>query len=463
MRLCRGFFRNVRGPGLAIGVLGLAAAAFAADAGSRPAGPVTLRPTSADYANALQSPDGRVNVEAMAARLKELAVGTYYWLVEPAKNWDDLKLFLPKAAQAGLQVWVYLVPPSESEPQPGTGPKYPQPFLLDYVRWAQEIAKLSLQHTNLTGWVIDDFDGNLKFFTPDYVRQMQKRAKGINPRLAFLPLTYFGTIKPFVNDYREVIDGLVVAYPQDRIEIEKAWAMLNDADEVLLPELNFPGGTPSGPGDFIMAAQMAKVLPTTQHLIRFRYNANPGWNRPPPGGYHLKQLLMNGAVVWEEDVAATKPGWQEAEVDVASQVHDETTVTVAFRLLEKKGVGNYGAHWRLSDLRCDGFQLSSGLDYPEAWQVSRQGAFTTEFGAQPRRGGRRFHIPFVVMTAAQPVEFRGRHGLPGAPENIAQWLRMCLEAQRAGKCDAVVTYCLDKSPGSRAFDLCLDLFQSFKP
>ena len=66
------------------------------------------------------------------------------------------------------------------------------------------------------------------------------------------------------------------------------------------------------------------------------------------------------------------------------------------------------------------------------------------------------------MTAVQPVEFRGRHGLPGAPENIAQWLRMCLEAQRAGKCDAVVTYCLDKSPGSRAFDLCLDLFQSFK-
>ena len=96
-----------------------------------------------------------------------------------------------------------------------------------------------------------------------------------------------------------------------------------------------------------MAAQIAKVLPATRHLIRFRYNANPGWNSPPPGGYHLKQLLMNGAVVWEEDVAATKPGWQEAEVDVTSQVRDETTVTVAFRLLEKKGVGNYGAHWRL--------------------------------------------------------------------------------------------------------------------
>ena len=161
MRLSRGFFRSVCAPGLAIGVLGLAAVAFGAYAGSRAAGSVTLRLTSADYANSIQRTDGRVNVEAMAARLKELGVGTYYWLVEPAKNWEDLKLFLPKAAQAGLQVWVYLVPPSESEPQPGAGPKYPQPFLLDYVRWAEEIAKLSLQHTNLTGWVIDDFDGNL--------------------------------------------------------------------------------------------------------------------------------------------------------------------------------------------------------------------------------------------------------------------------------------------------------------
>ena len=66
------------------------------------------------------------------------------------------------------------------------------------------------------------------------------------------------------------------------------------------------------------------------------------------------------------------------------------------------------------------------------------------------------------MTAAQPVEFKGRHGLPGTPEDIAQWLRMCLEAQRDGKCDAVVTYCLDKSSGSCAFDLCRDLFRSFK-
>ena len=88
--------------------------------------------------------------DALLARLKELHVTTYYWLVWHARtDWDDLKLFLPKAAQANIQVWVYLVPPTESAPK--YGDLYSEPFRLDYGRWAEEIARLSLQHTNLTG------------------------------------------------------------------------------------------------------------------------------------------------------------------------------------------------------------------------------------------------------------------------------------------------------------------------
>lgn len=41
--------------------------------------------------------------EALLARLKELHVTTYYWLVWHARtDWDDLKLFLPKAAEANI-------------------------------------------------------------------------------------------------------------------------------------------------------------------------------------------------------------------------------------------------------------------------------------------------------------------------------------------------------------------------
>jgi len=76
---------------------------------------------------------------------------------------------------------------------------------------------LSLEHTNLTSRVIDDFYANHKLFTPAYVREMQARAKKVNPGLVFMPLMYYREITAqFAEDYRRVIDGVVVAYPHDR-------------------------------------------------------------------------------------------------------------------------------------------------------------------------------------------------------------------------------------------------------
>src|SRR5262245_6829324 len=66
-------------------------------------------PHLADYDAELRQPDGRVDTEALAQRLKELGVSKYYWLIWHSTNdWEDLKLFLPKAALAHLEVWAYL-------------------------------------------------------------------------------------------------------------------------------------------------------------------------------------------------------------------------------------------------------------------------------------------------------------------------------------------------------------------
>ena len=127
-----------------------------------------LRKHLADYDSEIRLANGRVDTDATLKRLKELGVTTYYWLLaHAATDWDDLKIFLPKASQAGIEVWVYLLPPSESPPILGN--QYSEPYRLDYPRWAEEIARLSLQHPNLTAWVIDDF--------------------GLNPRSSHLPIS----------------------------------------------------------------------------------------------------------------------------------------------------------------------------------------------------------------------------------------------------------------------------------
>ena len=426
--------------------------------GKVPARPAHAPFHFADYDSEPRLANGHVDCDTLLARLKELHVTTYYWLVwHAATDWDDLKLFLPKAAQANLQVWVYLVPPTESPPQEGN--LYSEPFRLDYGRWAEEIARLSLQHTNLTGWVIDDFYANHAFFTPAAVRDFQRRAKSINPRLVFLPLMYYGEIRrPFVEDYREVIDGVVVAYPQDREDVDQAWAILNDAATVISGELSYPWSSPSQAGDFIRASQSAAVLPGALPRLRFRERDD---FTGKTAGYHFKQLLINGAVAWEEDVAGGSNAWRQVTIDVTAAARGRTNLTVAFCLLDKKGVSNFGVRWQVKDLQVDGLKLAAGLDQPGQWQVSQRGAFEAGFGAQLKPPAHRFQVPFIAMTAGDPSEFRMRHGDPASPERITEWLRFCLEAWREGKCDGVVTYCLDKQPRSRTFDLVRDLFGQY--
>ncbi len=413
----------------------------------------------ADYDAEPRRADGRVDADALALRLKELGATTYYWLVwHAASDWEDLKLFLPRAQEANINVWAYLVPPSESPPHYGT--QYSEPFRLEYPRWAEEIARLSLRHTNLTAWVIDDFYANHEFFTPAYLREMQGRAKSLNPRLAFLPLMYFNEITAeFVNHYREVIDGVVVAYPQDADEIAYARAILNGQTVSMPGQLGCPWNTPTQPGDFAMAEITARVLSKRDCRIRFREQDD---FTGETSGYHFKQLLLDGALVWEEDVAGGRSGWQDVNLDVTEQTHGKTNTTIALRLFDKKGVSNFGVRWRVRDLQAEGLQPVASLSEPRQWEVSHRGPLEAGFGKSPSGSGPRFHIPFIVMTAANPSEFRQRHGEPASPERIAEWLRMCLQSYAKGDCDGVVTYCIEKQPGSHTFPLAQGLFREFR-
>jgi hypothetical protein len=270
---------------------------------------------------------------------------------------------------------------------------------------------------------------------------------------------YFSEItRQFTDGYGGVIDGVVVAYPQDREEIDAAWAVLNDAAAAVQGELSCAWETPSRAGDFVSATVSARVQSAGRCVLRFREQDD---FTGPTSGYHFKQLLVDDAVVWDEDVAGDKTGWQEREVEVTQQVAGKTAVTVSFRLFDKQGVSNFGVRCRFRDLRAEGLQPAATLAEPSKWRVQRQGVLEAGFGEALNQGAGRFHIPFIVMTAGQASEFRLRHGDPASPERIVEWLRLCLIARREGKCDAVVTYCLDKDPQSLTFPRVQALFKEF--
>jgi len=224
----------------ASGVIGCCILAFALGApetasaqAAKPAAPdraAAIRGCTGTYSGAPRGNDGRVEVRRLVEQLKDLHADTYSWLIWPADtDWDDLQTFLPLAREAGVRVWVTLVPPSESPPRTK---RFSEPFRLDYERWAVEIARLSVAHANLVAWSIDDFTHNLAFFTPEKVRGIVAGARSINPGLAFVPCSYFpGVTARFSAGYAGSIDGILFPY---RHESNKA--NLTDAT-LLKPEL----------------------------------------------------------------------------------------------------------------------------------------------------------------------------------------------------------------------------------
>ena len=92
----------------------------------------------AAYDAELRLANGRVDIDGTLGRLRELGATTYYWFIgAAATDWDDLQLFLPKAADAGIEVWAYILPPRESPPSP-FGSTFSEPYRLEFPRWGRK-------------------------------------------------------------------------------------------------------------------------------------------------------------------------------------------------------------------------------------------------------------------------------------------------------------------------------------
>lgn len=155
-----------------------------------------------------------IDTQATIAELTKLHVNTYLFLVwHSPTDWQDLKgQFLAAAKQAGINVWVYIVPPSECS-QTGWCSR---PFGLDYKAWGGNIAKLSTQFSNLKAWAIDDFTAaeNAKTFTSQYMKQIKQAVSATNPKLQLYTTAYYATATTdtFYEEYAPYINGIIFPY-----------------------------------------------------------------------------------------------------------------------------------------------------------------------------------------------------------------------------------------------------------
>lgn len=421
-------------------------------------------PYIGDYDAELRLPSNRkhVDCELMVQRLQELGANTYMWLMWHSPNdWDDLHDFLPLAQEADITVWAYLVPHSESGQQGQHKWPYSEPFKLDYVRWAREIALLSLQYDNLVGYVIDDFWGNFdrpERFTPEYTREMVEAGKAVNPDIKFYPLMYYRQFGlDFVEKLAPIIDGTVAAYPKDRAEIERALTFLND--EYILPAratVVFPPAVPSHVGDHGFLTQTAKVQNAGQASIGFHYRDT---YNGPTHGYHVMQLRVDGEVVWEEDAGGRDDA--EATVNLSEAVAGKDEIKLAFGVFDKKGVGHYALRAQFSDLRVKGIQMADAdLSNADTWQQEIVGRFDFEF-SPICTGEDKFSLPLIVMPSGSRGEYQHRWGEEATAELISTKVRMILELVAEGKVQGCVTYCLNKQAGSEDFDAVAAVIKEF--
>jgi hypothetical protein len=171
----------------------------------------SLTPLLGDYVHVgVKTAHGRTDIPRLLAVLEKMNARDYMHLVWGEDNypssWEDFQLMCPEFQKAGRRLWLYLTPPSEPPP--------PEPFGHDYVRWAVECAKLAEQYPVVAGICIDDFNGNVKKFTPAYCKEMMDAAHKISPNLALLVVCYFGYYEKTIGPHVETgaIDGVVFPY-----------------------------------------------------------------------------------------------------------------------------------------------------------------------------------------------------------------------------------------------------------
>lgn len=422
---------------LCLAVLGV----FPATAQPQAGGP--HKPILGDFAAELRRPDGHIDVRANIDALKAIRANTYFYLIwHKETDWDDLPEFAAAAEREGIDVWVYLIPWSET-PAVKKSWGYSEPYRLDYVRWAEEVAKLSLKHRNIVGYVIDDFYTNSTQpdrFTVSYVRRMVNAGKAINPEIKFYPLVYFQQPwSEFMQRFSTLVDGVVAAYPKSRVQVGNALAYLNGDAHGATAIVDFPRSKPSRPGDKGSIWADLRVDDPDDATISFYWDDTDQSNNR---GYHQAFVKVDGRIVWQADTAGESAD-RVVNVNLARFVRGKDRVRVELGVYEERGVSKYPVTVRLDDIRLTGFDTVNEMASDKLWSRKATGAFTVDL-LPSRQEPARVKLPMILMPAGEGDQYEKRYPDPGTPRNVASKVRMSLDLVRDNRVEGVITYCLPK-------------------
>jgi hypothetical protein len=403
-----------------------------------------------------------IDTPKLIAKLERTNANLYLFQIwNSPTDWEDLtEEFAPAAQAAGIQVWPYIVPPSECQYFGADGSPLPplqrgrcsQPYGLDYVRWAEEVAKLSVKYPVVSGWAIDDFHigQNSQTFTPEYMQQIKDAQDAVRPGLEFYTTAYLSaaTDDAFLAKYAPYITGIIYPYlglrsnlvdasevgqtvdmidphtdafgldvmflmyanrfvgpqphPNDRyidtilgavrpsiaagqlkgvvaygMPMDGTPALNSDADaRTGVGRLSLSVSSSAPAGSTASASQTIVVDPDADRQAVTFWHSD-WWARSPNGfgGFHSKQLLVDGQVVWDSDIMdGNIDEWSKTTVDITHALSDKTEATLTFRLAVRRNVFFFPVDVRIDDVVGNGFSVDNRrFERLDGWDLTTTG------------------------------------------------------------------------------------------
>lgn len=384
----------------------------------------------------------QIDVDATLDALEEANVNTYAYILSglphygdgqtgpdviTAAQWAAFPAFADAAAERNIDVYLYMSPPSNGYlsnkvPRPEQEPGL-RPFGWDYIAWAEAVAKVAAEHSNVGGLMIDDFNSNTPFenspyqfsFTPDYVKQMAAAARAQDADFKIYGVIYQPSLDVSAQ-FRGALDGIIFPYRGEtstpgtadpssaRSEGEVFGDLSHCATGLLCAQFTAHGD--SAEGDSAGVTRTVDVSPG-EHTLTMAVNNDNYLNQCEDGrcfefsmetyhptqdgdyyaitqqvaltgegphvlsfwaadgsrrdvpGYQTLQALVNGEVVVHRDASGTNEA-ERFEIDVTDIVGDAETADVTFRLYNPRGVTNFGNLTWIDDVQLSGAEVKDG-------------------------------------------------------------------------------------------------------